>query len=222
MLRVDKLKKSFNGVEVVKQVSFDLNRGDVLSIRGRSGGGKTTLLRMMAGSITPDSGSIKIDGVNVLNPIDSKKNKSELLGLIGIVFQDFKLFSNLTVLDNLTIAPLSRKILNKKDAIKKADTILARLGMLDRKAYYPSALSGGQKQRAAIARALMLNPKIILFDEPTSALDEENTSQILEIIDMLKADGIITICVSHDSKFLRELKGIQMKMEDGILSSVEL
>ena len=192
MLRVNNLCKSFGTVKAVDNVSFDLEKGQTLAVIGPSGGGKSTLLRVLNGLEIPDSGTI--EG-----------------GTFGLVFQEYNLFPQYTVLGNLTLAPR----LLRKD-FSQADEILKKVGLSDKKDNYPSQLSGGQKQRTAIARALMLKPDVLCFDEPTSALDPKLTEEIVEIIKQMKGEQTIII-VTHDMDVMRETADKTGIMENGKL-----
>ena len=192
MLRVSSLCKSFGDVKAVDNVSFDLETGKILAIIGPSGGGKSTILRLLNGLETPDSGTI--EG-----------------GTFGLVFQEYNLFPQYTVMGNLTLAP---RLLKKN--YSQADEILKKVGLYEKKDNYPSQLSGGQKQRTAIARALLLKPDILCFDEPTSALDPKLTDEIVDMIKQLKGEQTIII-VTHDMDVMRETADKTAIMEDGKL-----
>jgi polar amino acid transport system ATP-binding protein len=193
---VNNLCKSFGALKAVDDVSFELAKGEVLAVIGPSGGGKSTILRLLNGLETPDSGTIKG-------------------GTFGLVFQDYNLFPQYTVLGNITLAP---KLLKKNYA--HAEEILDKVGLLDKKDNYPSQLSGGQKQRTAIARALMLKPDVLCFDEPTSALDPKLTEEIVNIINQMKGEQTIII-VTHDMDVMRGVADRTAVMENGKLNWVE-
>ena len=197
MLQVNNLCKSFGELKAVDDVSFDLAKGEALAIIGPSGGGKSTILRLLNGLEQPDSGSILING---------RDN-----GSFGLVFQDYNLFPQYTVLGNITLAP---KLLKKNYA--QAEEILKKVGLLEKKDNYPSQLSGGQKQRTAIARALMLQPDILCFDEPTSALDPKLTEEIVGIINSMKGEQTIII-VTHDMDVMRGVADKTAIMDNGKL-----
>ena len=199
MLSVNNLCKYFGEVKALDNVSFDLAKGETLAVIGPSGGGKSTLLRVLNGLETPDSGSIKF-----LDKPDGK-------GTFGLVFQEYNLFPQYTVLGNLTLAP---KLLGKD--YSQAEEILARVGLSEKKDNYPSQLSGGQKQRTAIARALMLKPDILCFDEPTSALDPKLTDEIVGIIKQMKGEQTIII-VTHDMDVMRETADKTARLDNGKL-----
>lgn len=198
MLRVNNLCKSYGSLKALDNVSFELEKGEILAVIGPSGGGKSTLLRVLNGLETPDSGIIKF----------TDKMRS---GTFGLVFQEYNLFPQYTVLGNLTLAP---RLLGK--SYTQADEILKKVGLTEKKDNYPSQLSGGQKQRTAIARALMLKPDILCFDEPTSALDPKLTDEIVGMIKQLKGEQTIII-VTHDMDVMRETADKTAVMDDGKL-----
>lgn len=211
VLEVKNLGKNFGDTLVFKDISFSVNKGEVVCIRGKSGEGKTTLLRCINNLETPDKGSIKINNKYLYREENGKMrhiSKSELQAIrqeIGLVFQSFNLFPHMTVMENLMEAPVFLKK-NPLEKIKVRATELIKQLELDGKEYnYPHQLSGGQKQRVAIARACMLNPSILCFDEPTSALDEISRSQISKIINKLSKLGIAIIIVTHDNAFIHEI-----------------
>lgn len=211
VLEVKNLGKNFGDTLVFKDISFSVNKGEVVCIRGKSGEGKTTLLRCINNLETPDKGSIKINNKYLYREENSKMrhiSKSELQAIrqeIGLVFQGFNLFPHMTVMENLMEAPVFLKK-NPLEKIKVRTTKLIKQLELDGKEYnYPHQLSGGQKQRVAIARACMLNPSILCFDEPTSALDEISRSQISKIINKLSRLGIAIVIVTHDNAFIHEI-----------------
>lgn len=193
MLEVKNLSKSFNGRQILKNISFTLKDGDILTIVGPSGAGKTTLLRIIAGLETKDSGQILIDG------------QKDLAGKVGVVFQDFNLFPNLNVLQNVTLAP---KLVLKKsedEADQEARKLLTQLQMNDYEQQYPYQLSGGQKQRVAIARALAMQPRILCYDEPTSALDPNLRQEVEKMVLNLKKSGLTQLIITHDLQFAKNI-----------------
>lgn len=193
MLEVKNLSKSFNGRQILKNISFTLKDGDILTIVGPSGAGKTTLLRIIAGLETKDSGQILIDG------------QKDLAGKVGVVFQDFNLFPNLNVLQNVTLAP---KLVLKKsedEADQEARKLLTQLQMNDYEQQYPYQLSGGQKQRVAIARALAMQPRILCYDEPTSALDPSLRQEVEKMVLNLKKSGLTQLIITHDLQFAKNI-----------------
>ncbi len=230
ILEVKDLKKSFGKTEVLKGVSFELNEGEVLSIIGSSGSGKTTILRCINQLETADSGYISVDGVVFFDGNQHKENAAEKRKrqlLVGLVFQEFHLFPQYNVLDNVTLAA---KLLakeradykeNKKeifaDIESKAKEILAKVGLSEKLGNYPCELSGGQKQRVSIARALMLEPKILFFDEPTSALDPELTGEILKVIKSLAEDKVTMVIVTHEMSFAKAVSSKVIFMDNGVI-----
>ncbi|WP_412990005.1 amino acid ABC transporter ATP-binding protein [Pediococcus siamensis] len=200
MLKIENLTKKFNNRLIIDDLSFTVDDGEILTIVGPSGAGKTTLLRCISGLEKIDAGTFYLDGV-AFNPFEETGKQST----IGVVFQDYQLFPNLTVLENVTLAP---QLVLKQDAKTVQDEALQRLARLqldDKKQLYPYQLSGGQKQRVAIARALAMRPKILCYDEPTSALDPELRGEVRDIIKGLKQDGITQIVVTHDMDFANEV-----------------
>lgn len=191
------IKKNFDGLEVLKDISLDVEEGEVLSIIGPSGSGKSTILRCATGLETPDSGEII-------------KN-----GDVGLVFQQFNLFPHLTVKENIKLAPVKLKVMTDAEADKRALELLARVGLPDKADSYPAQLSGGQQQRIAIARALAMNPDVMLFDEPTSALDPEMVGEVLEIMKELANDGMTMVVVTHEMGFAREVATRVLFMDGG-------
>ena len=200
MLEIKNIKKSFNKLQVLKGISFNVLDGEVVSIIGPSGCGKSTLLRCINLLEKPSSGNIILDGVDITN----KKNLTQVRQKMGMVFQQFNLFPHLTVLENITLAPICEKLMDKDTAIKEAEKLLKSINLYDKKDNYPSELSGGQKQRVAIVRTLIMNPEIILFDEPTSALDHEMVNDVLDLIKKLVEKKITIIIVSHEMSFIKE------------------
>ena len=200
MLEIKNIKKSFNKLQVLKDISFNVLNGEVVSIIGPSGCGKSTLLRCINLLEKPSSGNIILDGVDITN----KKNLTQVRQKMGMVFQQFNLFPHLTVLENITLAPICEKLMDKDTAIKEAEKLLKSINLYDKKDNYPSELSGGQKQRVAIVRTLIMNPEIILFDEPTSALDPEMVNDVLDLIKKLVEKKITIIIVSHEMSFIKE------------------
>ena len=179
MIKIRNLHKSFGDLEVLKGIDLEIKKGEIVTIVGPSGSGKSTVLRCMNLLEVPTTGQIIFEGTDIT---DKKVNIDEVRQRIGMVFQNFNLFPNMTVLDNITLAPMRLKKLSKEEANKKAEVLLDRVGLLDKKDSYPSQLSGGQKQRIAIARALAMEPDMMLFDEPTSALDPEMVKEVLDVI----------------------------------------
>ncbi|MBO4903317.1 MAG: amino acid ABC transporter ATP-binding protein [Lachnospiraceae bacterium] len=214
MVSVRNLKKSFGKLEVIKDLSVDIEEGEVVVLLGPSGSGKSTFLRCLNQLETVTDGTIEIDGVCVTDKhVDINKVREN----IGMVFQHFNLFKNKNVLQNITLAPVELKIMSKTDALAKAEELLARVGLSDKADAYPAQLSGGQKQRVAIARALAMNPDIMLFDEPTSALDPEMVGEVLTVMKELAADGMTMVVVTHEIGFAREVADRILFMDGGYL-----
>ena len=213
MIRVENVSKQFNKTRALKNVSLEVNKGDIISLIGPSGSGKSTLLRCIHGLEHVDSGKIYMDD-EWMNPDDEKKFRVQR-NRMGFVFQHFNLFPNMSVLQNCKLAQV--EVLNKTDeeAEKIALKYLERVGLLDKKDAYPNNLSGGQKQRVAIARALCMNPDIMLFDEPTSALDPEMVCEVLDVMKELAAEGMTMVVVTHEMGFAREVATRVLFIDDG-------
>ena len=215
LLEVKDIVKAFEDNEVLNGVSLKVNKGDVVSILGPSGSGKTTLLRCINFLEKADSGKLFFEG----KEYDlSKIKKSEIAAIrmkTGFVFQNYNLFANKTVLQNITLGLTSARKINKKNAEEKALDVLVKVGMDSYKDYYPSQLSGGQQQRVAIARALATDPSILYFDEPTSALDPQLTAEVLEVMRSLAGDGMTMIVVTHEMGFAKEVSSHVVFMADG-------
>ncbi|MDR0921592.1 MAG: amino acid ABC transporter ATP-binding protein [Lactobacillales bacterium] len=207
MLELKKINKKFGDRVIFKDLDLNINDGEILTIVGQSGGGKTTLLRMLAGLESIDSGEVILDG-KIINPeiMDTEDQ------VMGIVFQDFQLFPHLSVLDNITLAPISALKLDKSVAKKEALELLEKLDLTGKEALYPYQLSGGQKQRVALARALAMKPKVLGYDEPTSALDPELRKQVEELILGLKTTGVTQIVVTHDMEFAENISDEMLKV----------
>lgn len=201
MLEVKKLCKEFNNRPILRDISFTLRDGEIMTIVGPSGAGKTTLLRIIAGLETKDSGEILIDG----KPYDS--------GKVGVVFQDYNLFPNLNVLQNITLAPTMVLKESKAEAEKNAQELLDKLQMTGREKQYPYELSGGQKQRVAIARALAMKPRILCYDEPTSALDPNLRKEVEKMILNLKKSGLTQLIITHDLTFAQNVADQMLKVQ---------
>lgn len=220
-LEVENIKKSFGQNEILKGISFDLQNGEVLSIIGSSGSGKTTLLRCINFLEFAEEGIINVNGETIYNAQTDKKLKENQLRKkrlhFGLVFQDFNLFPQYNVLQNLTLAPLQLKMGTKDELEKQAMEIIKKVGLEDRITHYPSQLSGGQKQRVAIARALMLNPDVLCFDEPTSALDPELTGEVLKVIKSLKTGNSTMIVVTHEMEFAKNVSDKVIFMANGVI-----
>ncbi len=237
VLKVNNLSKSFGNEHVLKNVSFELEKGEVLAIIGSSGGGKTTLLRCLNQLIIPDEGIITVNDDVIFDSLDGKENEKNLRKKrlhFGLVFQQFNLFPQYSVMGNLTLAArLLAKENNKEEGKgfaelkeeykkidQKAEEILKRVGLFEKRKAYPCELSGGQQQRVAIARALILNPDILCFDEPTSALDPELTGEVLKVIEGLKSKDNTMIIVTHEMEFARRVATKIMFIADGKIEEI--
>lgn len=217
IIRVVNVKKSFDKDTILNNVSLDIYQGEVVSIIGPSGSGKTTLLRCLNLLNEPDSGQIYFNENNLIDP---KTNLNELRMKMGMVFQNFNLFNQKTVLQNLTIAPIKLLKMSKEDAKTRALELLLEVGMEDFENTRVEVLSGGQKQRVAIARALMINPEIMLFDEPTSALDPEMTAEVLNVMTKLANSGMTMVVVTHEMQFAKKISDRIIFMESGDIIEV--
>ncbi|MEY8347696.1 amino acid ABC transporter ATP-binding protein [Bacillus cereus] len=214
MIKVENLHKSFGQNEVLKGITTTIEKGEVVAIVGPSGSGKSTFLRCMNILETPTSGNIWIGNDEVTNP---KTNIMNVRENVGMVFQHFHLFPHMTVLENITYAPVNVKGVAKQEAEKKAKELLEKVGLLDKKDAYPNRLSGGQKQRVAIARALAMEPEVMLFDEPTSALDPEMVKEVLEVMKSLVTTGMTMAIVTHEMGFAREVADRVLFLDGGKL-----
>lgn len=214
MIIVENLNKKFGELEVLRDISETIYDGEKIVIIGPSGSGKSTFLRCLNLLETPTSGTITIDGVNITDPkTDINKVRSQM----GMVFQNFNLFPHLTVLQNITLAPIQLKLMNESEARDKARYLLERVGLMDKIDEYPGRLSGGQKQRIAIARALAMSPKTMLFDEPTSSLDPEMIGEVLEVMLELASDGMTMVIVTHEMGFARKISNRILFMDEGMI-----
>ena len=213
MIKVENIVKQFNDLKAVNDVSLDIKKGEIVCLIGPSGSGKSTVLRCINGLEKQESGHIYVNDqlLDEKNPETYKKLRS----LMGFVFQHFNLFPNMTVLENLTLAPIQVMKKSKDEAEQIACQYLERVGLLDKKDEYPNKLSGGQKQRVAIARSLCMNPQIMLFDEPTSALDPEMVIEVLEVMQELANEGMTMVVVTHEMGFARTVADRVIFLEDG-------
>ncbi len=201
MIELKDVRKSFGKNEVLKGINLHVDKGEVVVIIGPSGSGKSTVLRTMNYLEEPTSGQVIVDGMDL-----SDKNKLNAVRTeVGMVFQNFNLFPHMTVLDNLTLAPVNVRKMDKKEAQDIAMKLLERVGLADKAQMYPDSLSGGQKQRVAIARALAMKPKVMLFDEPTSALDPEMVREVLDVMKLLADEGMTMVIVTHEMGFAKEV-----------------
>ena len=212
LIEVKDLCKSFGNVNVLNGISTEIAQGEVVAIIGPSGCGKSTFLRSLNLLEEPTSGVITFEGTDITDKsVDINKMRQK----IGMVFQQFNLFPNYTVKGNIMLAPVQTGLMNKEEASKRADELLMRVGLSDKADTYPAMLSGGQKQRIAIARALAMNPDVMLFDEPTSALDPEMVGEVLEIMKELAQDGLTMVVVTHEMGFAREVASRVMFINEG-------
>ena len=214
LIKVENLQKSFDKVDVLKGINIEIKKGEVIVIIGPSGCGKYTFLRTLNLLEEPTGGSIHFEGTDITNP-DTNINLHRQK--IGMVFQQFNLFPHMTVLKNMTIAPMKLLNLSKAEAEERAIKLLERVGLADRANSYPSQLSGGQKQRVAIVRALCMQPEVMLFDEPTSALDPEMVGEVLEVMKALAEDGMTMAVVTHEMGFAREVADRVIFIDQGII-----
>lgn len=214
MIKVSNLHKYFGNNHVLKGIDLEVEKGTVVCIIGPSGSGKSTLLRCINLLETPSEGHVLIDGTDITDP---KQNINALRTEVGMVFQRFNLFPHMTVLDNITLAPIKVRGMAEKDAQDLAKALLKRVGLADKADAYPKQLSGGQQQRVAIARALAMKPKYFLFDEPTSALDPELVGEVLDVMKSMALEGTTMVVVTHEMGFAREVADRVVFMDDGVI-----
>ncbi|MEG0134747.1 MAG: amino acid ABC transporter ATP-binding protein [Cetobacterium sp.] len=212
MIKVDKLEKHYGNLHVLKEIDVHIKQGEVVAIIGPSGSGKSTFLRCLNRLEIPTKGVIKIEDINI---VDKETDINEIRRNIGMVFQHFNLFPHKTVLENLTLSPIKVKKISKEDADIKALQLLKKVGLEDKASNYPNQLSGGQKQRIAIARALAMEPNIMLFDEPTSALDPEMVKEVLDVMRDLAKDGMTMVVVTHEMGFARSVADRVLFIDQG-------
>lgn len=214
IIKVENLCKGFGELKVLRNINQHVNLGEVVSIIGPSGSGKSTFLRCLNLLEVPDSGKITFEGVEITDKkIDIDKHRQKM----GMVFQHFNVFPNMTVLENITLAPVLEKKVPKEQAQKEAEELLKKVGLLEKKDEYPRKLSGGQKQRLAIVRAMAMKPDVILFDEPTSALDPEMVKDVLDVIKDLADSGMTIVIVTHEMGFAKEVSDRVLFMDDGCI-----
>ncbi len=214
LIKAENLQKSFGNREVLKGINIDIHKGEVVVIIGPSGSGKSTFLRTLNLLEEPTGGRVLFEGVDITDPkININKHRQKM----GMVFQQFNLFPNMTVLKNMTLAPVKLKKATKAEAEERATKLLERIGLADRANAYPSQLSGGQKQRVAIVRALCMQPDVMLFDEPTSALDPEMVGEVLDVMKNLANDGMTMAVVTHEMGFAREVADRVLFIDEGII-----
>ena len=214
MIDVKDLRKSFGDLEVLKGVSQHISKGERVVLIGPSGSGKSTFLRCLNLLETPTGGEIVFEGQSIT---DEKCDINKIRQKMGMVFQHFNLFPNMTILRNITLAPVRTGLMNREEAEKKARELLKRVGLEDKADSYPAQLSGGQKQRIAIVRALCMQPEVMLFDEPTSALDPEMVGEVLDVMKELAKSGMTMVCVTHEMGFAREVADRVLFMDEGII-----
>ena len=214
IIRVCGLKKSFGDLQVLRGINTEVDRGEVVVVIGPSGSGKSTFLRCLNLLETPTAGSIYVDGAEITDPkCDINLHRQKM----GMVFQHFNLFNNMTILRNMTLAPMTLLKKSREDAEAQAMALLRRVGLEDKANAYPSQLSGGQKQRIAIVRALCMDPEVMLFDEPTSALDPEMVGAVLDVMKELARDGMTMVVVTREMGFAREVGSRVLFMEEGVI-----
>ena len=214
IIEVKDLQKSFGELEVLKGINTEVQRGEVVVVIGPSGSGKSTFLRCLNLMETPTGGSIFVDGAEITDPkCDINLHRQKM----GMVFQHFNLFNNMTILRNMTLAPMTLLKKSRAEAEEQALALLRRVGLEDKANAYPSQLSGGQKQRIAIVRALCMDPEVMLFDEPTSALDPEMVGEVLDVMKELAQDGMTMVVVTHEMGFAREVGSRVLFMDDGVI-----
>ena len=214
IIRVCDLKKSFGDLQVLRGINTEVDRGEVVVVIGPSGSGKSTFLRCLNLLETPTAGSIYVDGAEITDPkCDINLHRQKM----GMVFQHFNLFNNMTILRNMTLAPMTLLKKSREDAEAQAMALLRRVGLEDKANAYPSQLSGGQKQRIAIVRALCMDPEVMLFDEPTSALDPEMVGEVLDVMKELARDGMTMVVVTHEMGFAREVGSRVLFMDEGVI-----
>lgn len=214
MIEVKGLKKKFDGLKVLNGIDYTINQGEKIVVIGPSGSGKSTFLRCLNLLEEPTGGEIWFDGTNITDP---QNDINKMRQKMGMVFQHFNLFPHMTVLDNITFAPVRLKMQTKAEAKENALRLLRRIGLEDKAGEYPNKLSGGQKQRIAIVRALAMNPEVMLFDEPTSALDPEMVGEVLDLIRELADEGMTMVIVTHEMGFAREVGTKVLFVDEGLI-----
>ncbi len=214
MIIVKDLHKKFENNHVLRGVNYHVHQGEKVVVIGPSGSGKSTFLRCMNLLETPTSGEIWVDGVNIT---DTKTDIDKVRQHLGMVFQNFNLFNNLTIMNNITLSPIKLRLMSKEEASENALKLLERVGLTEKADAYPSQLSGGQKQRVAIVRSLAMNPRVMLFDEPTSALDPEMVGEVLDVMKGLADSGMTMVVVTHEMGFAREVGTKVLFMDEGVI-----
>ena len=214
VIKVSGLKKSFGDLDVLKGIDTEIKKGEVVVVIGPSGSGKSTFLRCLNRLEEPTGGTIELDGVDIT---DKHVNINKFREKMGMVFQQFNLFNNHTILKNITLAPVKLGLMDKKSANEQAMKLLERVGLADKANVYPSQISGGQKQRVAIVRALAMNPDVMLFDEPTSALDPEMVGEVLDVMKELAKSGMTMVVVTHEMGFAKEVASRVIFIDEGVI-----
>lgn len=217
MLKINKLKKSFDSLKVLKGISTEVKKGEVVAIIGPSGSGKSTFLRCMNLMEIPTAGEVWFEDQLINDPTLANDEVDKVREDIGMVFQQFNLFPHLSVLENIILAPIQRNKMGKADAVKLAEELLDKVGLLNKKDNFPKQLSGGQQQRVAIARALAMNPKLMLFDEPTSALDPEMVKEVLLVIEDLVKSNMTIVLVTHEMDFAKSVASRIIFIDEGVV-----
>ena len=217
MIKTIDLKKSYDDLSVLKGISTDIKKGEIVAIIGPSGSGKSTFLRCLNLMEEPTSGNVLFKGKSLTDKKLKEAEIDEIREHIGMVFQHFNLFPNMTVLENIILAPMKLKHLSKEEATQIAEGLLIKVGLLDKRDVYPNKLSGGQKQRVAIARALAMEPEVMLFDEPTSALDPEMVKEVLLVIQELAKSELTTVIVTHEMTFAKRVATRVLFIDQGVI-----
>lgn len=212
MININQLEKSFGKLKVLKGINETISQGEVIAIIGPSGSGKSTFLRCINLMEQPTSGTITLEGQDI-----TKMNDNQLRTKVGMVFQHFNLFPHMTVIENITLAPIQVLNTPQAEAVKQAEALLKKVGLEDKRDNFPKQLSGGQKQRVAIARALAMNPEVLLFDEPTSALDPEMVKEVLQVIQDVAKTGMTLLIVTHEMGFAKEVASRVFFMDEGVI-----
>ncbi|MGM0603720.1 MAG: amino acid ABC transporter ATP-binding protein, partial [Bacillota bacterium] len=213
MIEIKKLNKKFGDLHVLKDIDLTVEKGEVVVVIGPSGSGKSTLLRCLNRLEEPSGGDIIFEGISIMD--DKHHDINKLRQKMGMVFQQFNLFNHMNVMENITLAPIKLKNMNKEEAEKVARDLLDKVGLLEKEKSYPAQLSGGQKQRIAIARALAMSPDVMLFDEPTSALDPEMVGDVLKVMKDLASEGMTMVIVTHEMSFAKEVADRVIIMDEG-------